>query len=317
MLFWAAGSLFLAAEPTVETVTGPVPVSQLGRVLVHEHVLVDFVGAAEATPERYDADEVYRVMLPYLVALREAGIETMLECTPKHLGRDPALLRRLSEASGVRLVTNTGLYQGKFLPEWALEATAEALAADWISEANDGLDGTGIKPGFIKIAVDGPPISERQQRIVRAAARTSLATGLPITMHCPSGRSALQALDLLADEGCAADRLIVAHSDAEPDQALHFAVAARGAWLSYDGIRAERAETKRDLVLAAWRAHPDRLLISQDAGWYNVGDEGGGNIARLDWLPREFVPLLRGAGLDAAAVDRLLVTNPARALGRR
>ncbi|MBI2299463.1 MAG: TatD family hydrolase [Armatimonadetes bacterium] len=314
MTWLLAGCMVAAAEPVVWTVTGPVPAARLGRVLVHEHVLVDFGGADVATPERYDADEVYRIALPHLEAVKRAGIDTLVECTPKHLGRDPVLLRRLSEASGVRLVTNTGLYQGKYLPEWARTATVEQLAADWTKEAREGLDGTGIRPGFIKIAVDGPPISELQQRIVRAAARTALANGLPITMHCPSGRSALQAVDLVEAEGLPASRLIVAHSDAEPDPELHYAVAARGAWLSYDGIRAEAAEAKAKLVAAAYARHPERLLISQDAGWYHVGEPGGGQFVPLDWLPREFTGKLAAAGLPAEAVERLLVTNPAAAL---
>jgi phosphotriesterase-related protein len=307
----------MAAEPTIETVLGPVPVAQLGHVLVHEHVLVDFIGAGQASPERYDADEVFAVMRPYLEAAKAAGIDTIVECTPNHLGRDPLLLRRLSQATGVTLVTNTGLYMGKFLPSWATTATVDELAADWIREATDGIGDTGVRPGFIKIAVDGPPISEVQQRVVRAAARTSKATGLPITMHCPTGASALQALDLLADEGVDASRLIVAHADAEPDQGLHFQAAARGAWLSYDGIREERAAERLTLVLKAYERYPDRLLVSQDAGWYHVGEAGGGSVAPLDWLPRAFVPQLEQAGLDDAAVERLLVANPAAALARR
>ena len=30
---------------------------QLGKMLPHEHILVDFVGADEVRPDRYDADE--------------------------------------------------------------------------------------------------------------------------------------------------------------------------------------------------------------------------------------------------------------------
>lgn len=311
------GLLLLGAEPVVETVLGPVAASALGRVLVHEHVLVDFGGADVASPTRYDADEVVRVMMPHLVAAKAAGIDTIVECTPRHLGRDPLLLRRLSLATGVRLVTNTGLYMGKYLPAWARDATVEALAADWIAEARDGLDGTDIRPGFIKIAVDGPPISDVQQRIVRAAARTSLATGLPIVMHCPRGESALQALDLLAAERCEASRMIVAHADAEPERAWHARLAARGAWLSYDGIREGNADARFELVCEAWAQWPERLLISQDAGWYHVGEPGGGSVTPFDWLPRVFLPRLVAGGLGVEGVATLMVSHPAVALANR
>ena len=305
------GLSLAAIEPSVQTVLGPLPASQLGRVLMHEHVLVDFGGADIASPDRYDADEVFALLKPKLDDAKAAGIDTLVECTPNHLGRDPGLLRRLSEATGVHLITNTGLYMGKYLPAWATTATVDELAADWLGEARDGLDGTAVRPGFIKIAVDGPPISDLQQRIVRAAARTSKRTGLPITMHCPKGQSALQALDILAEEGVPASRLIVAHADAESDTSLHDAIATRGAWLSFDGIREPKAEAKRALVLETYRKHPNQLLLSQDAGWYHVGEPQGGNIVPFAWLPAAFVPSL---GLAAQDVDRLMVVNPRRAL---
>src|SRR5690242_356219 len=103
----------------VATVRGPIDASQLGTTLVHEHVLVDFAGADEVSRSRYDADEVFKVALPHLSALKERGVGTLVECTPAFLGRDPRLLRRLSEASGLHLVTNTGYYgarNGDYLP---------------------------------------------------------------------------------------------------------------------------------------------------------------------------------------------------------
>lgn len=119
------------AQERVVTVSGEIAANQLGTVLPHEHILVDFVGAEKVSPERYDAGEVFRVMLPYLEHAREAGCQALAECTPAYLGRDPKLLKRLSEASGVKLLTNTGYYgarQGKFLPQHAFRENAVELA---------------------------------------------------------------------------------------------------------------------------------------------------------------------------------------------
>ena len=246
------------APGRVETVAGPVDPAALGPMLPHEHVLVDFIGADRVSPDRYDADEVFSVMLPYLQDLREAGIETLVECTPNYLGRDPALLRRLGEASGIRLLTNTGLYKDPYLPQWAHEASADELAAAWIREATEGIGPERIKPGFIKIAVNEGDLSEVQAKIVRAAALTSRATGLVIASHTTTGHAALQELDILAAEGVPASHLIIVHMDAEPDQELHRQVAERGAWLEYDGIREASAEAKAPLVLEALRRYPDQ-----------------------------------------------------------
>ena len=47
--------------------------AQRDSVLVHEHVLVDFVGADQIQPGRYDRDEVFRVARPKLEELRRFG----------------------------------------------------------------------------------------------------------------------------------------------------------------------------------------------------------------------------------------------------
>lgn len=296
----------------VETVTGPVAPADLGRVLPHEHILVDFIEAEQVTRDRYDPDEVFEVMLPHLLDLHAAGVDTLAECTPEWLGRDPLLLRRLSEASGVLLLTNTGLYKDPHLPAWAHEATAEDLAAAWIEEAQNGIGSTGAKPGFIKIAVNEGDLTPVQAKIVRAAALTARATGLRVHSHTTTAQTALQQLDIMAQVGLPGSRLVVVHADATPDLDLHARIARRGAWLSYDGIRSGNAAEKLALVREAVERWPDQLLISQDAGWYHVGEPRGGTVSPWSWLPREFVPMLLEGGLDQPLVDRLMITNPGR-----
>lgn len=285
----------------------------MGPTLTHEHILVDFIGADKVSPDRYDPDEVFEVMLPYLKDLKAAAIRTLFECTPDYLGRDPALLKRLSVASGLHIVTNTGWYKDPFLPPFAHEATAEEIAAKWIEEATEGIGSEKIKPGFIKIAVNPGDLIEVQQKIVRAAALTSKATGLTIACHTGHGGAALQELDILEEVGVEPSRLVVVHSDGEPDQELHWQIAERGAWLSYDGIREGNADKKLPLVLEALKRYPNQLLISQDAGWYHVGEPKGGDVAPLDWLPRQFVPMLEAAGVTQEQIEQVLIHNPARA----
>jgi len=73
----------------INTALGPVPPADLGRTLIHEHVLVDLVGADRIAPRRYDGGEVLSVVLPYLKQLRSQGCGTFVDCTPAYQGRDP------------------------------------------------------------------------------------------------------------------------------------------------------------------------------------------------------------------------------------
>jgi phosphotriesterase-related protein len=302
---------------TVMTVAGPIPAAELGITLPHEHVMVDFVGADLASPDRYDRDEVVEVVLPYLADLRARGCEALVECTPSHLGRDPLLLRRLANASDLKLLTNTGYYgasENRYLPSEALTATADDLAEVWSAEARDGIEETGVRPGFIKIAVDAGRLSEVHEKLVRAAARTHLATGLTIVSHTPDGTAATEQLAVLRQECVDPSAWIWVHAHLERDTSLQRLAAEAGAWVELDGVSPGTIAQHVGLVLVLRTAGLlDRVLLSHDAGWYEVGEVGGGTFRPYDTLLVELVPALRAAGLTDGEVERLLVTNPASA----
>jgi phosphotriesterase-related protein len=303
--------------PRVMTVTGEMAADQLGRTLPHEHVLVDFVGAEQVSPDRYSAEEAFQVMLPYVKQAREAGCRTIAECTPAYLGRDPKLLRSLSKASGMRFLTNTGYYgarQGKFLPRHAHQESADELASRWIDEWLRGIEGTGIRPGFIKIGVDGGPLTEVNRKLVRAAARCHLETGLTIAGHTGDGKAALEQVALLREEGVSPSAWIWVHAQNERNAELHLQAARAGAWVEFDGVGPDSIDRHVDLVTTMRKAALlDHVLLSHDAGWYSVGEPRGGKVRGFDTLFTKFLPALREAGLSGTEVQQLVVTNPARA----
>jgi phosphotriesterase-related protein len=288
---------------------------------MHEHVLVDFIGAAEVSPSRYDADTVFKAVLPHLQQARTLGCETLVECTPAYLGRDPRLLKRLSEASGVHILSNTGYYgaaKDKHLPAHAFDETAEQLAARWVGEWERGIDGTGIKPAFMKIGVDESPLSPIDARLVRAAALAHRKTGLPIASHTTTGAAAFEELDLLEAAAMPLSAFIWVHAHAERDETFHARAARRGAWVEFDGI--SPASVARHVALVG-RMKAEGLLghvlVSHDAGWYRVGEPGGGEFRPYDTLFTEFIPALKASGFGDADIRQLLVDNPRRALNRR
>ena len=302
----------------IETVTGGIPAGRLGVTLMHEHVLVDFIGADQVSRTRYDSNHVVTVVLPHLQQLRALGCDTLVECTPAYLGRDPALLKRLSKASGVQILSNTGYYgaaKDKHLPQHAFSETAEQLAARWIREHERGIDGTSIKPAFMKIGVDDAPLSEVDRKLVRAAGLAHRATGLAIASHTGSGAAMLEELDILGQLGVPLSAFIWVHAQSERDATFHSRAAARGAWVEFDGISAASVERHVGLVKAMKDGGVfGNVLVSHDAGWYRVGEPGGGRFRPYDTVFTEFVPALRNVGFGDADIRQLLVTNPRNAL---
>jgi phosphotriesterase-related protein len=325
-----AGALVAARRPwqsvapppprLVATVSGPLGSHRLGLTLMHEHVLVDFIGADQVSASRYDANRAFSVILPHLAKARADGCETLVECTPAYLGRDVRLLRRLSEASGINVLTNTGYYgaaKDKHLPPHAFSESAEQLAARWTREFEGGIDGTDIKPAFMKIGVDEAPLSEIDAKLVRAAARTARATGLPIASHTTTGAAAMAELTLLDRAGVPANAFIWVHAHNEPDTSFHTRAAKAGAWVEFDGLSDTSIERHVELA-RGMKAQGllGRVLVSHDAGWFHVGEPEGGQFRPFDTLFTKFLPALTTAGFTKEDVRQLLIENPRRALTR-
>lgn len=303
------------------TVTGFVDANQLGTVLPHEHVMVDFVGADQVNRDRYDRDEVFKVVLPHLKQAKQAGSDTLVECTPAYLGRDPVLLKRLSETSGMHLLTNTGYYgarDGRYLPQHAYTESADQLAKRWLGEWKSGIEGSGVRPGFIKIGVDDGPLTEVNQKLVRAAARTHLENGLTIACHTGDGAAAIQEMAILREEGVDPSAWIWVHAQNEQDQKLHIRAAEQGGWVEFDGIGPQTIERHVELV-RNMKQHGllSRVLLSHDAGWYSVGEPQGGKFRPYTRLFQRFLPALQEANFSDEEVRLLTDRNPAEAFAVR
>ncbi len=310
----------VTSEPYILTVNGLIKPDALGRTFAHEHVLVDFGGAQIVSPDRYDADKAFDKILPYLKEIKKLGAQSFAECTPNYLGRDVRLLQRLSKASGLHILTNTGLYgarDGMFLPNYVATETAEQLAQRWIDEYRNGIDGTGIRPGFIKIGVNNGPLNEADRKLVEAAAITHSKTGLTIAAHTGDAAAALEELEIIQLAGVHPSAFIWVHAQGKGTE-NHLEAARAGAWVEIDGIseqnyvdHAQQVKALRDAGLL------NRVLVSCDAGWYRVGEPQGGTYRSHAVLLERFVPELRQQGLSEEGVNQLLVTNPATAFTGR
>ena len=310
-------SLHGAARRSVMTVRGRIAPEDLGLTLIHEHVMVDFVGADKVSSNRYDSSEVFRIALSHLKGAVELGCKTLVDCTPAYIGRDAKLLKRLSEASGLQILTTTGYYgaaNDKFVPAHAYQESAEALAARWTKEFERGIDGSSIKPGIIKIGVDAGPLSAIDAKLVKAASLTHLRTGLTIGSHTGDGIAALEQLDLINSLGVGAAAFIWIHAQNEKNRDIHVRAAKRGCWVGFDGIRSGSVPLHLELVQnMASQGLLNQTLVSMDAGWYHVGEPGGGNYRGYDSLFLEFLPALKKS-FSEAQVRQLTVTNPMHVL---
>lgn len=310
------------AAPTREimTVSGLIPASEMGFTLTHEHVIADVRPIAEqiANPITPDPDEVAAVMSPYLNRIRELGCRTLIDATGVGIGRHAAVVRAASQASGLHMMVSTGAYGAadyQFLPPYVREEETEQIAARWIGEWRDGIDGTDIRPGMIKISVNGAgELSDVEQKLIRAAAATHRESGLVIGSHTGPAPAAFAQLAELQTAGIDPAAWIWIHAQNEPDHGERVRAAAMGAWVSLDGVSADNVAA---YVAMITRMRDDgflhRTLVSHDAGWYTVGQPNGGEPRPYDTIFTGLVPALSAAGFSQDEIDAIFIENPANA----
>nr|WP_246401788.1 hypothetical protein [Jiangella mangrovi] len=304
------------------TVLGPVDPAGLGAVDAHEHL---FLHSAALQGDQFgDVDAMAREV----ESVQASGIDTIVELTPVGLGRSVTGLAAVSRQTGVHVVAATGYHRDAHYPagHWVYREPASVLEEVLVADLTSGIDGRdwqGPQPspsshraGIIKLGASYQRASAAERLRLSAGAAAARRTGAPVAVHCEIGTMGPELLDLLADDGVPANRVLLAHLDRNPDPGLHAELAARGAYLLYDTVG--RIKYRPDSVLLELigrmvdGGYGDKVLLGTDVGRRSQLRAYGGGPG-MAVLGETFVPRLRAlAGDDATAA--ILRTNPWTAL---
>jgi len=322
-----AASRASAAAPApgsvVRTVLGDVEPGRLGVLDYHEHLF-------QVSP-LLPGDELDDEELSGLEArsLAEAGVGAIVDATPTGLGRDVEATARISAATGLAVVHTTGAHHGGHYGSGhpLIGRSVEQLTALFTDDVRAGFrvdggaaatapDGSAIRAGIVKAGIRYWAIGDFESRVLEAAAATSAATGCAVMVHLDFGSATHEVLDRLDAQGVAADRVVLAHADRNLDPGLHAELAARGAYLGYDGM-------------ARHKDAPDSAILDCLVRVVEAGGAArlllGGDVARrtryrayrgmpgLAYLPERFLPRVR-ALLDDDDYQLITIANGRRLL---
>jgi phosphotriesterase-related protein len=293
----------------VRTVLGDIEPAELGATDYHEHLfqVTPLLAGDELDDETASGREAE--------LLRHSGASAMVEATPTGLGRRPEAVARVAERTGLRIVHVTGAHrEAHYRPgDPLLDEPVETLVERFSADLLDGMDGTTVRAGAVKAGAGYWALTAFERRMLTAVGRLG-AAGTPVMVHLEHGSAGHEVLDLLGAEGCPAERVALAHVDRNPDPELLGGLAARGAYLGFDG--AARHQRWPDSVLVDCLAAVveggggDRVLLGGDVARRSRYIAYGG-MPGLAYLFDRFVPRLRGA-IGDTALQTVLVTNPAR-----
>jgi phosphotriesterase-related protein len=317
---------------TVNTVMGPVEPADLGTTLMHEHVFV----LTDEVQNNYQTDwgsESQRIAeaVTELQRAYDAGVRTIVDPTVVGLGRYIPRIQEIARQVPLQIVVATGVYTYANVPNYFMHRPPQRNAPQtdpmvemFIGDIREGINGTGVKAGMLKCAIDRQGLTRGVERVMRAVAQTHLATDVPITVHThPGSQTGLHVKRVMVDEeGVDPSRIVLGHSGDSTDCDHLSALADMGFTLGMDrfGINRETTfEARADtLVEMVRRGYADRMVLSQDASCYIDWMDPATRAQMTQWhfthVFDDVIPYALEHGVEQSAVDTMLVAVPRRVL---
>lgn len=333
----------------VVTVRGTIDAADLGITDIHEHILCNFSNNYEPDPGhpelRYAhvtfdtigllthnplaipdnlvlSDE--QLAVRELKVYRDAGVKTIVDVTTIEIGRNPAALQRISEATGIHVVAGTGHYIHDFRLPAHENKSVEEIAERMTREIVEGIDDTGVRAGIIGELGTSEKIYPEEARGLRAAARVNKAIGVPLMVHTdPQNRMAIEALNILSTAGANPEKVSICHMDsAFLDEEYLAAILSTGAYIELDTfgenfcMHPNYGPSDLDRVKLLTRlidqGHVGQIMLASDVCLKcRLHAYGGWGY---DHLLTNVLPTMKRFGVTDTYLNTMLVQNPRRYL---
>jgi phosphotriesterase-related protein len=317
---------------TVNTVTGPISVDDLGVTLMHEHLLIGYPGwEADTLQPGPSRDEILSICVDKIQAMQAQGVASMLDPCPNDLGRDVLLAAEVASRTGFNIICATGLYKEDEggSPYWhftrSLGRGVETMSRLFIHELTAGIGDTGIRAGIIKVATGEGQITPYEYEVLEAAALASLETGAPITTHTDQGTMGEEQQAFLVDKGVAPHKIIIGHSCGSDNHEYHMNILDRGSYLGFDrfglDILVPDEQRVQALLTLLHKQREGQIVVSHDSVWCTRGQPFPADMLEMmdpdilfdpTHFHRNIIPQLLAAGITQRQIDTMLVDNPRR-----
>jgi phosphotriesterase-related protein len=321
--------------PHVPTTAGDIDTEELGVVFMHEHVFIRTESLQWGWPGFGGWDEETEVAAARqrLSQLHANGVDTVLDMTIPGLGRDPALVARTVDGTGLKVMFATGFYTYEHLPlPFSLRGPGKVLDGDdrlleslFEADLTVGMGETGFRAAVLKIVTDEPGMTPDVERLANAVASVQLRTGVPICTHAHApSRRGLDQQRLLAGRGVNLGRVMIGHSNETTDLDYLTKIIDDGSYLGWDRCGLPLAvplDAQIDtLAELCERGYAGRIMLSHDKSsfmdWFSAAEV---DPVLPDWrytyLHDTVLPGLRDRGVTDDQIEQMLIRNPREFFG--
>ena len=323
----------------INTVLGPIEAKDLGKTLMHEHLIYGFCGfQGDYTLGGFDELLCIRENMKWLTPLKEKfGFRTIVDATNNECGRDPFFLAKMATIMDLNIICSTGFYYepASAFMYWKFRSGFADVETEMYemmrTELTKGIGNTGIKAGVIKLASSANQITPFEEKFFRAAARNNRETGATIITHTEAGTMGPEQAKLLIDNGANPKDIAIGHMCGNTDLDYHERVLQYGVFDSFDRFGLEgdlfntpTDEERCDMIAALLdKGYEDQILMSHDSVTVELGRPRPVPKDDLDFMahanilniPDRVIPMLKERGVTDAQLDKIFIANPAKVLG--
>lgn len=330
----------------ITTIFGDIEAKTVGHILPHEHTMSDMTRMLKPTgdPEFYEPlslsnyglvrlnpfsvrdNAVFRdenIIIYELKKFKEAGGDMFVNLGTGR-SRNPESLRRIAEATGVKICISCGKYLDGTAEDQAM--TEQEIYDEIINDLTVGIYGTDMRAGVIGEIGTGDVMTDFQKRSLRAAARAQRDTGAGLQIHASLWtREGLNALDMAIKEGAKAERICIDHVDVKLDEEYILSILKTGASVEFDdfgkefycdqrrtnfllGSFATDVERVKFIKMLCDKGYSKQILLSQDICLKSMFHQFGG--WGYDHIITNIVPMMEDFGISSGDIELMTVINP-------
>lgn len=295
----------------IQTVKGKIKPEMLGLTMSHEHLSVDLSRVRNNDDSTFGYSEFIKEEIN---KASQYGVKSYIELTTNDMGRNVLDLVKLSEECNVHIVAATGFYMDQYHPKEFDDMNENDIAKIFIKDLTVGINDTEIKAGIIGEVASSEIMTTNEEKVLKAAAIAQKEINCAISTHCQLGTLALEQIEIFSSYGVEPNKIVLGHIDLSNDVTYMKQILSKGYNIGFDTIGKNEYLSDeirvQNLIELIDLGYQKQIVLSQDISrksYFTDEDYHG-----FTTVMKTFIPKLKENGVSNAAIDDMLIHNPAR-----